>query len=298
MHIAAPAPPADPGNATPLPTLERMRPLLGTFVSIRVEVDAARANRVFAAAFGAIEQVQACLSFHDPQSELSRINRSAAVAAQRVSPLFARVLRASLALARASEGRFDPSIGARLVRWGQLPAPEAAAADEQADWRDLSLVDGQTVRFHKPLWLDFGGIAKGYAVDLAVAALKAQGVRKGLVNAGGDLRVFGAEPQTIHVRHPASPAQTIPLLQLKDGAVATSAGYFSARDGYTALVDTATAAPMGAGESVTVVARRAIWADALTKIVLSGPADIAGLLRRLDAQAVRIDSRGQTTRLG
>ncbi|MCB1613939.1 MAG: FAD:protein FMN transferase, partial [Xanthomonadales bacterium] len=80
---------------------ERMRPLLGTFVSIRVEVDAARANRVFAAAFGAIEQVQACLSFHDPQSELSRINRSAAEAAQSVSPLFARVLRASLALARA-----------------------------------------------------------------------------------------------------------------------------------------------------------------------------------------------------
>jgi thiamine biosynthesis lipoprotein len=265
---------------------------------VRAEVGAADANQVFAAAFGAIERVQACLSFHDIHSELSVVNRSAARAAQCVSPLFARVLRASLALARATDGRFDPTIGARLVSWGQLPAPNAATADENADWRDLSLEGGKQVRFRRQLWLDFGGIAKGYAVDCAVAALKALGVRQGLVNAGGDLRVFGADPQTIHVRHPASPAQSIPLLQLKDGAVATSAGYFSVRDNYTALVDTNRAAPMGEGVSVTVVARRAIWADALTKVVLSGHPGTAGLLRRLDAQAVCIDSSGQTTRLG
>jgi FAD:protein FMN transferase len=298
MIAAAPASSALPGNAAALPMLERMRPLLGTFVSVRAEVSAADANRVFAAAFGAIERVQACLSFHDAHSELSVVNRSAARASQAVSPMFARVLRASLALARATDGRFDPTIGAQLVRWGQLPAPDAATADENADWRDLSLIGGKQLRIRKPLWLDFGGIAKGYAVDRAVAALKALGVRRGLVNAGGDLRVFGADPQTIHVRHPASPAQTIPLLQLKDGAVATSAGYFSARDGYTALVDTSSATPMGDGVSVTVVARRAIWADALTKVVLSGHADIAGFLRRLDAQAVCIDSGGQTTRVG
>ncbi len=298
MTVVAPAPSVLPANSSALPMLERMRPLLGTFVTVRAEVGAADANQVFAAAFGAIERVQAGLSFHDPGSELSRVNRSAASAAQALSPLFARVLRASLALARRSDGCFDPTIGVRLVRWGQLPAPDASRPDEAADWRDVHLLDGHQLRFSRPLWLDFGGIAKGHAVDRAVAALKALGVRQGSVNAGGDLRVFGDQPQTIHVRHPGSPAQSIPLLQLTDGAVATSAGYFSARSGYTALVDTHKTQPMGEGVSVTVVARRAIWADALTKIVLSGHASAAHLLRRLDAQAVCIDRSGQTTRVG
>ncbi|HSR64908.1 MAG TPA: FAD:protein FMN transferase, partial [Xanthomonadaceae bacterium] len=211
--------------------VERARPLLGTLVAVRAEGPGARVEAGIARAFEAIATVQAAMSFHDPASELSRLNRHAFDAPQLVDGPTWRVLRAALALARASGGRFDPTVGGRLVAWRQLPAPSRTQVDPAADCRDVQLGRGRRVRFRKPLWLDLGGIAKGFAVDRAVAALRAAGVRSGVVNAGGDLRVFGDAPEVVHVRDPAAPGLARPLLQLRAGAVATSAGYFSEREG-------------------------------------------------------------------
>jgi FAD:protein FMN transferase len=278
---------------------ERMRPLLGTFVTVRIRCAPVRAVAAFAAAFAAIEQVQSCLSFHDIDSELSQVNRGAAQAPMAVSSMFSRVLRASLALARASSGHFDPTIAARLVHWNQLPAPSQPTPELAANWRAVELTAGRRVQFHRPIWLDFGGIAKGYAVDRAVAALKACGVTSGLVNAGGDLRVFGDLAETIAVRDPRSPGRARPLLQLREGAVATSAGYFSADQGRTALINPLSGLAVGQDLSVSVSAPRAIWADALTKVVLAAGANEAEpLLRRLGAQAMRLDCRGTSQRYG
>jgi thiamine biosynthesis lipoprotein len=282
--------------------VERARPLLGTVVSLRVEGPAARIDAAIDAAFAAIAAVQRGMSFHDPDSELSRLNREGARVPQPVGAALWRVLRASLALARASDGRFDPSIGGRLVQWRQLPAPaDIGAIDLAADWRDVELGRDRRVRFRRPLWLDLGGIAKGHAVDRAVAALRAAGMDAGIVNAGGDLRAFGGALETIRVRDPAAPASARPLLQLRNGAVATSAGYFSAAtvDGVarTALVDTRHDASLGEGMSVTVCAPRALWADALTKIVLADAEAARPLLRRLRAEAVVFDRDGRARRL-
>lgn len=274
--------------------MQRARPLLGTMVIIRIEaMGAAGADQAFDAAFAQVEAVHRAMSFHEAGSELSRINREATRSPQIIGGLLCRVLRASLALARASDGLFDPCVAARLVQWRQLPAPADApepAAD--ATWRDVELRPGGRVHFRKPLWLDFGGIAKGYAVDRAIAALRACGVRAGMVNAGGDLRVFGDICETIHVRDPRDPGNSQPLLQLRDGAVATSSGYFSARDGHTALVDTRNRTTLGVGVSVSICAPRAIWADALTKVVMADPDAAVPLLRRLHAQAALLDASG------
>lgn len=274
--------------------MQRARPLLGTVVIIRMEpMDAAEAELAFDAAFAQVEAVHRAMSFHEAGSELSRLNREAAHAPQAVGGLLGRVLRASLALARASEGVFDPCVAARLVQWRQLPAPaNAPEPADDANWRDIELRPGGKVWFRKPLWLDFGGIAKGYAVDRAVAALRARGVRAGMVNAGGDLRVFGDLCETIHVRDPRDPGNSQPLLRLRDGAVATSSGYFSAREGHSALVDTRSQASLGVGVSVSVCAPRAIWADALTKVVMADPDAAVPLLRRLHAQAALLDASG------
>ena len=272
--------------------MERARPLLGTVVALRAEGPRACVERGIALAFDVVAGVQQAMSFHDPGSELSRLNRHARDEAQPVGACTWRVLRAALALARASDGRFDPTIGGRLVAWGQLPAPAPAAIDPEADWRDVVLGRGRCVRFRRPLWLDLGGIAKGHAVDRAVAALRAAGVHAGVVNAGGDLRAFGDVLEVVHVREPADPDRARPLLQLRDGAVATSAGYFSAQDGHSALVDTRNGRSLGHGVSVTVCAPRALWADALTKVVLADPDAATPLLRRLRAQAVVLDGDG------
>jgi thiamine biosynthesis lipoprotein ApbE len=84
----------------------------------------------------------------------------------------------------------------------------------------------------------------------------------------------------------------MPLLQLREGALATSAGYFSTHEGRSALVDTRRAATLGHNVSISVCAPRAIWADALTKVVASEAADALPLLRRLHAQAALVDAAG------
>lgn len=278
--------------------MTRVQPLLGTFVSIRVDAGATEDARRAAAhavelAFERIAEVQRCMSFQDPGSDLSRVNAHAHRAPQPVCAQLWRVLRAALAIARASGGRFDPCVAGKLVEWGLLPPPGAEPAgrvDPGASYRDVELLPDRRVRYAKPLWLDLGGIAKGHAVDQAVRVLQRHGIAAGIVNAGGDLRCFGRS-ETIQVRDPAEPSRLLPLLQLRDAAAATSAGYFS-EGAHTALVEAGRGRSMGRGVSVTVCAPRAIWADALTKVVLAEPARAAGLLARLGAQAMLLGADG------
>ncbi|MEP6633150.1 MAG: FAD:protein FMN transferase [Luteimonas sp.] len=280
---------------SPLPTtIERARPLLGTVVVVQVEgKGTALVESAIAAAFDAMSSVQRSMSFHDPDSDLSRINRTAAHAPQAVCGPLRRVLRASLVLAQYSGGGFDPSVAGELVRRGQLPGPGAnCGVDPEANWRDVELSRDGLIRYRKPLWLDLGGIAKGYAVDRAIHALRLAGMRSGAVNAGGDLRVFGDSMRTIRVRDPLTPSCARPLLQVRNGAVATSSGCFSIRDGHTALVDPLHRGSLGIGVSATVCAPRAIWADALTKIVLADAESSLSLLRRLHAQAIIVGGDG------
>lgn len=277
-------------------SIERARPLLGTVVAIRATGPAAALTAAVNAAFAAVLDVEQRMSFHDATSDLSRINRLAHVEPQRVHATTFRVLQAALALARASDGVFDPAVGARLVASGHLPSP-APGAPLASTWRDVELRAGCVVAYRRTTWLDLGGIAKGYAVDRAVRVLRAAGMAQGVVNAGGDLRAFGDVNETVHVRVPGDSTTTRPLLELRNGAVATSAGYFSERldtDGHphTALIDPRSGRSLGHRVSVSVCAPRAIWADALTKVVLADPAGSTRLLRRLRAQAVMMQADG------
>lgn len=270
---------------------QRAQPWLGTLVSIRAEAESSLAAQAIGAAFDEIGEIHRRMSFHDPDSELSRLNATAHRAPQSVSPHLRRVLSAALALAGASGGSFDPTVGRVLVERGHLPAPAGDAPDPDARWRDVSLSEDGRVRFHRPLWLDLGGIAKGYAVDRAIACLRRQGVASAVVNAGGDLCSFGAR-HTVWVRDPAHPGRGFPLLETRNAAVATSAGYFNENSPHSAIVEPKTGAGLGGDGSVTVCARRAIWADGLTKVVLADPAGSVSLLRRLGASAVLLDCEG------
>ncbi len=251
----------------------RARPLLGTLVEIA-------ADRVEAidAAFAAMARVQALMSYHDPASELSQLNRAAATCEVRVAVWTAEVLRLALQVAAESGGVFDPTVAPRLRALGFLPAtPGAPRADRCATWCDVEL-DGDRVRFRRPLRLDLGGIAKGFAVDRAVETLQAAGVASGVVNAGGDLRVFGPEVQRVHLRDPAIPVEFPQTVEVRDAALATSAGYFSRKQRrgapVCALLDGRTRAPGDVTISASVVAPTAALADALTKVALFAPPEM------------------------
>lgn len=263
--------------------IRRARPLLGTFVEIDVRGrDAARLERAVSRAFAAIERLQARLNVHDPASEVSRLNRSAHRRSLPVSGDTWRLLRAAKRLSRLSAGAFD------------VTAPHARGG---GDFRDIQLMPGRRVRFARALRIDLGGIAKGYCVDRAVAALKRAGVQSGLVNAGGDLRAFGARAYPLQLRHPADPRALLPWGHLRDAAVATSARYQTGRDRCAGmLVDGRSGTPIGAGVSVSVCAARAWVADALTKVVAAHGAAVATVLARYRAHAWVLNADGVAPR--
>lgn len=276
--------------------LRRARPWLGTLVEIEAEaaLDSAVVLVAIDAAFAAIAAVHAAMSVHDPLSELSRLNAGAHRQALPVSAPLLRVLRAALDLAAASDGAFDPVVGGRLTALGLLPEAAVAAAPE-ARWRDVQIDDSGHVRFARPLRLDLGGIAKGYAVDEAVAVLRAAGISAAQVNAGGDLRVFGAAAQRIALRDPRAPSRLAHAIELQDQALATSAPYHTAAAGLpSALIEPRSGQPYAGGDSLSVIAPSCLIADALTKVALFATTERRdALLERHDARLLILsaDSR-------
>ena len=262
----------------------RARPLLGTVVEIRATSSNAQPSLHAAvdAAFAAIERVQRLMSYHDPDSDLSALNRNAACTEQRVDAATYAVIESALRIAALSEGAFDPCVGERLERWGYLPG-SAATADSRREfagrWPDVQLLGQCRVRFARPLLLDLGGIAKGYAVDRAVHTLRAAGVEEISVNAGGDLRVAGARAHTIRLRHPLAPDLSAATLVLQDTALATSAAYYSRRrlpfGEVSALLDPRSSRPYVDNGCVSVRAGDCMSADALTKVVLFAAPQLA-----------------------
>jgi len=245
--------------------ISRARPLLGTFVCIRTDGD----ERAVKAAFSAIEKVHRLMNVHSSEGDLARINRDAHRRPIRVHPWTYRVLAIARRISDASAGAFDVTLG----RHG-------------ACHTDVDLQDANRVRLRRAARLDLSGIAKGFAVDRAVEALRRHNARQGSVNAGGDLRVFGEKMQELHVRVPHAPQLTLPLPSTREGAFATSGNYFG-----SSLTDPRTRSESRGEESITVGAPSCVVADALTKVVAAtGPR--RELLRQFNAVAFLVDRNG------
>jgi thiamine biosynthesis lipoprotein len=136
------------------------------------------------------------------------------------------------------------------------------------------------------LLIDLGGVAKGYAVDQAVANCAPE--LRLLVNAGGDLRATHWQSETIQLRLPEDPLKLISV-PLKGSAMATSAGYFQTHA--SALVDPVSRTPVKMSQSVSVFAPTCMLADALTKVALLHP-NPGPLLHSMRAEAIVVDEFG------
>src|SRR5262249_39413688 len=187
--------------------IRRARPLLGTFVEISVaDASACDAEAAVEEAFAAVAKVHRLMSFHEPGSDVARLNREAGTRAVTVDPWTCAVLETALDLTRRSGGAFDVAVAPVLQELGRLPRRGPRSAPRSSGGEAFELSAGRRVRFRdRGVRIDLGGIAKGFAVDRAVDTLRARGVRCGLVNAGGDLAAFGPQPQTVHVRDPRDP---------------------------------------------------------------------------------------------
>ncbi|WP_174296395.1 FAD:protein FMN transferase [Sphingomonas bacterium] len=275
---------------------------LGTTWRVRLVAHPATAiDRLRATIDTRLADIVAEMSQWKPDSLLSRFNRAPAGTWMTLPPDFATVLATALAIAERSDGAFDPTHGraAALLGHGAMTvagAPTAAALDEArvaAGWRRLVWEPGRR-RLRQPggLWLDFSGIAKGFAVDAVADLLREQGFDDVLVDIGGELVGRGLRPdgRPWWVDAELPPGIVLPPLRigLHDQAVATSGDYV--RRGHT--IDPGTGRSLASDvASVSVIHASAMLADAwATALTVQGPVAALATATR-DRLAVRIVRR-------
>lgn len=281
-------------------SIRRARPLLGTFVEIAA-ADAARPDMESAieAAFAAVAQVHRLMSFHDPNSDVSRVNRDAGMRTVAVHPWTYHVIETALVLHHGSSGAFDIAVALVLQNLGVLPrngndVQSISAGASTA----IELLPGHCVRFRKhDAAIDLGGIAKGFAVDRAVAVLRGCGVARGLVNAGGDLAAFGRLPETVHIRDPRDPSRLLCHVEIANAALASSGRPFdplrSSDIQGSAVIDPLTQEPVRDIAGASVLAPSCMIADALAKVVMIAGENAADLLARHKASALLVLKSGE-----
>ncbi|HEX8727541.1 MAG TPA: FAD:protein FMN transferase [Ktedonobacterales bacterium] len=223
------------------------------------------------------------LSRFRPESELSRLNASAGLRVS-ISPLPLTVLLKSLDAARATRGVYDPTVLLRMLEIGydrsfetlpaRLPQPASGQRARTGAWREIE-VDETRLRACLPagVGLDFGGIAKGLAVDAALDLFAEQSITPALINAGGDLAIHGLPPGLPHWPITAPGRNERWLIGLERGALATSG---LERRHWTQggtprhhLIDPRTGEPADSGLwSVTVVAGSCAQAEVGAKTAL------------------------------
>lgn len=242
---------------------------MGTSVSLIT--DGGSDPRVFERATRAVEltfaREELRFSRFRGDSELSRVNARAG-RWTKVSPGFATLLACSLEAAAGSDGLFDPTV---------LPALIAAGYDRDFDeliagardvlhpsepcgrWPEIEF-DDDLVRLPAGVGLDFGGIAKGWTVDLSALAAVGEGLDWVIVNAGGDLRIAGTPPTEgfeIAIDNPEPPGEELTRVRVGGGALATSS--VTARawgPGRHHLIDPRTGLPAD-----TEVLQATVWAE-------------------------------------
>ncbi len=299
-----------PARAATEPAPIRAELVMGTIATITLAD--ARAEGAFEAGFAALRRVDASMSLYRPESGLVRMNTHAAAHAEPVDgELFACLARAR-ELSDATDGAFDVTTLPLLRAWGAygdlayLPAGRVDAVG----WGGLLLDPAaRTVRFRRAgMGVDLGGIAKGFALDRARAALAASGVRDAVLDLGGNLALLGAGPAggwRIAVRDPADPDGALGVLTLdRDDSVSTSGNYARdlATEGWRTtshIFDPRTGRPVRGGLAVTVWSPDATAADALsTAFLVLGPEETARTIAELPGVgALFVDDGGGTRRL-
>lgn len=276
------------------PMVRRARALLGTFVEISLPE---RSEASFLHGFAAIGRVHDCMSFHSKDSDVSRINAAEPGKVLEVDQHLIRVLRIAQSLRLKTRGLFNIAVGRALVRDGFLPRPDGAKlGDFPGNAADIEIVDDRRLTCKRRVLIDLGGIAKGYAVDLAVEAMLDSGADCGIVNAGGDLRVFGPLSHDIHIRNAIG--QLTHRTSLRDCAIATSSNYAS-RKKLRGEIRTPHKGPFGQSVlidgTISVIAPTCTIADAMTKVAMTDAALAEAVLAEFGGQVIS-QANGPTAR--
>ena len=244
----------------------RQKEVYSTLVSITLFQNTS--NSVFDHIFQRLETIDQQMSAQRPTSQISQVSRQAGIAPVKVSSDTLWVLQNSLRMSQLTDGIFDPTIGPVTFLWNvegdnpHVPSPaQIAAAKALVNWRDVVINPTErTVYLTKPgMRLDFGGIAKGYAMDEAVRIAKAAGDTVGIFNMGNSSICLlgtkpGHQPWRVGLQTPEYGAPRDSIMGIVEGynfVVETSGPYerYFVQDGkyYHHIMDPRTGAPAQSG---------------------------------------------------
>jgi len=270
-------------------------PVMGTIADLAVaHPDARRAQAAIDAAMMEVRWVERTMTRFTGTSDIGRANLGAARDAVHVTPETALVVGEALRWADGSDGAYDPAVGETVELWdvthrhepptetrlAPLAGRRLYRAVEVGTWRSAPIL-----RYHdSDVRLDLGAIAKGYAVDRAVSALRRMGIAHAVVDVGGDLYALGTapdgQPWRIGVQDPNDSRRMAAMLDVADAAIATSGTYvqFFRYRGvrYHHLMDPSVAAPRRTPvQSLTVRAGSCMHADVAATACYGMSADVA-----------------------
>lgn len=285
--------------------LTRTQLALGTLIEIQVRgMERAEAWRAMDAAFREVRRVDTLFSTYKESGPVWKLNHSRDTLIRVPEEVYALMLRCDT-LWRATGGAFDIAVEPLIKAWGfdgeepAVPDDAAlAAALHASGWERIRLDEAPIVRKPADAKINFGAIAKGYAVDRAVRVLAEHGVKDGLVNAGGEVRATDGS-WSIGIQHPRSQGELAAVIDLHGRSVATSGDYeqYFEHEGvrYHHIFDPSTGMPARRCQSVSVIADDDMTADALaTAIFVMGPEAGMELLRRYaDIEALIVDDQGE-----
>jgi thiamine biosynthesis lipoprotein len=254
-----------------------------------VGTDAEEAQVYIEAAIAEIRRIEALLTTYNEESQTALINRFAGIQPVKVDREVFDLIQRSKRISYLTQGAFDISYGSidkRLWNFDQsmTALPDAATARKMVrliNYRHILLDEKEGTVFlkEKGMRIGFGGIGKGYAAERAKAVLQARGVKSGVVNAAGDLTVWGHQPDgkpwTIGIADPASARQPFSYLTLTNMSVATSGNYekyvMIGGKRYSHTIDPKTGLPVQGIKSVTIISPNAEIADAMaTPVMIMG----------------------------
>ena len=286
-------------------TFKRTQILLGTVVEIQVrDEDEQKAENAITQAFAEVKRIDDLFTTYNEESPVWEINNNSDTLIKVDDEIYNLLLLCD-SVAQLSDGCFDVSLDNLTKAWGfysdnpHLPNKTAIdSALNLSGWNNIQLIENQTLIRRKNVGLNFGAIAKGYAVDKAIDVLKNFGIKEALVNAGGEIRVFGND-WLIGIQHPREINSIIKKLKLKDISVATSGDYeqYFEVDGirYHHILDPKTGFPSRGLQSVSVTNKSNAFADALaTAVFVMGKEKGMKLIESLDnTEAMIIDEEGK-----
>lgn len=256
-----------------------------------------------------LEKINQILSTYIEDSEISLFNKNGDLLPISASKEFYAVLRESLRIAEESEGYYDPTLMPLVDLWGFGPEkhPKTWSVSKKAvnsvlkrvGYRKLVLTnDGKIVKKEPTITLDLSSIAKGYGVDLIAELLDSLGVKRYLVEIGGEVKVKGENKGNmawnIGVKDPVRPGDIYKIVQLKDLSLATSGTYFNLNEinhrKYSHIIDPHTGYPVQHKTlSVSVIHKENMTADGYaTAFLCAGYPKGFEMAKRLNLNALFI----------